>query len=366
MTIHLTQSSRIKSTPFTSRNNLNGASSYTVYNKMLLPTIFKDLESDYFHLMKNVQLWDVCAQKIIQFDGPDALNFLKFVSARDFQKIANHKCYYTPMTNNYGGLLNDTLVYFFNNQKIWVSISDSDMLLWFLGLIINSKFDLNISEKEIYTLALQGPKSNLLAEEIFGEKINSLKFYNFDFYNFSSEDIVISKTGYSKQGGYEFLISDADVGRDLWDLILKKGLIYDVRVGCPNLIERVESSLLSYGNDMTSKDTPYDCSLGKYCSVEVPYNFIGKTALSNYTKNERKKGIYHVFFAKEAIRDNKNLNCYFEDRVIGQLTSAIYSPKFQTNLAFMIAYEDDVLNENRDYLVKTKKDFVEAKIKRIN
>ena len=138
MDYKLTQSNRIDSTPFTSRNALAGVSSYTIYNKTLLPTIFNSYEEDYHHLINHVQMWDVSCQKIIEIKGPDALNFLRYVSCRNFETIDKFKCYYTPMTDFNGGLLNDTLVYFIDNDTVWVSISDSDMLMWFSGLLVLS------------------------------------------------------------------------------------------------------------------------------------------------------------------------------------------------------------------------------------
>ena len=365
MKYHLTQSRRIKSTPFTSRNDLNGVSSYTVYNKTLLPTTFKDLESDYYHLKEFVQLWDVCCQKIIQFEGPDALNFLRYVSCRDLQNIKEKKCYYTPMTNSFGGLLNDTLVYFFNDQNIWVSISDSDMYMWFLGLLTNSKFNVSIFEKEIMTLAVQGPKSELLMEKFFGKQVKSLKFYNFDFFDFNNENIVVSKTGYSKQGGYEILMQNAENGCKLWDSLMSLGETYNIKAGCPNLIERVENFLLSYGNDMTINDTPYDCSLGKYCSIDLPYDFIGKKALRSYSSNERKKNLFQITFDSEKIESFENAKCYLDQHFIGNITSVVFSPVFKKYLGFIICYESDV-NHKNEFIVKTKNNISSGTILRQN
>ena len=151
MDYKLTQSNRIDSTPFTSRNALAGVSSYTIYNKTLLPTIFNSYEEDYHHLINHVQMWDVSCQKIIEIKGPDALNFLRYVSCRNFETIDKFKCYYTPMTNFDGGLLNDTLVYSIDEETIWVSISDSDMYMWFSGLLVNTNHNVEIKNRHIYT-----------------------------------------------------------------------------------------------------------------------------------------------------------------------------------------------------------------------
>ena len=223
MDYKLTQSSRIDSTPFTSRNALAGVSSYTIYNKTLLPTIFNSYEEDYYHLINHVQMWDVSCQKIIEIKGPDALNFLRYVSCRNFETIDKFKCYYTPMTDFNGGLLNDTLVYFIDNDTVWVSISDSDMLMWFSGLLVNANHNVEIKKRDIYTIALQGPKAIKLTEELIDKKILALSFFSFDFFNFKNTQVLVSKTGYSKQGGFEFLFDNAKIACEFWDFIIKEG-----------------------------------------------------------------------------------------------------------------------------------------------
>ena len=178
MEYRLTLSKRIKSTPFTSRNDLNGASSYTVYNKTLLPTIFETMLDDYYHLLEYVQLWDVSCQKIIQIKGPDASNFLSIISCRDLSRAIPGKCYYTPMTNSKGGLLNDTLVLCIEKDNFWVSLSDSDIYMWVTGILTNLKLKVSVEERDISTIAIQGPNSNALMRELAGEEIDKLTFFN--------------------------------------------------------------------------------------------------------------------------------------------------------------------------------------------
>ena len=363
MDYKLTQSSRIDSTPFTSRNDNAGVSSYTIYNKTLLPTIFKNYVKDYYHLINHVQIWDVCCQKVIEFKGPDALNFLRYVSCRNFEKIDEFKCYYTPMTNFEGGLLNDTLVYFIDKETIWISISDSDMYMWFSGLLVNLNFNVPITNKKVYTVALQGPKAFRLTEELIDSKINALSFFSFDYFYFKNKKVLVSKTGYSKQGGYEFLFENSEIACNFWDFLVNEGKSFNIKVGCPNLIERVENSLLSYGNDMTSKDTPYDCSLGKYCSIDMSYDFVGKNSLIKYIKNNEKQNIFHVFFGENDLKIKSKLKCYLEQKEIGEITSIIFSPKYKKNMGFMIAYEKDIsTDKSKKYFVNTEQGFIQATI----
>ena len=314
MEYRLTPSRRIKSTPFTSRNELNGVKAYTVYNKTLLPTIFNSMLDDYYHLLEYVQLWDVSCQKIIQIKGPDAFHILSLISCRDLSGSKPGKCYYTPMTNSKGGLLNDTLVLCIEKDCYWVSISDSDIYMWISGILTNLNFKVAVEEKDIATIAVQGPNSNALLRELTGYDIDKLNFFNFDEFKIKNRNFFISRTGFSKQGGYEIYIQNLNHGRGLWDLIVQEGFKFNLKVGTVNLIERVESGLLSYGNDMTKKDTPLDCSLEKYCSLESDYNFIGKKALLRQKTNGPDRDIYKVFFDAPLGLEDQEAVCYVDEK----------------------------------------------------
>ena len=292
-------------------------------------------------------------QRIIQIKGPDASNLLSLISCRDLSHSEPGKCYYTPMTNTKGGLLNDTLVLCIEKDCFWVSLSDSDIFMWVTGVLTNLNLKVSVEEKEISTLAIQGPNSNALLREITGENIDNLNFFNFKEYKIKNKNYLISRTGFSKQGGYEIYVQNPSSGRRLWDLLIQEGFKFNLKVGTVNLIERVESGLLSYGNDMTEKDTPFDCSLGKYCSLESNYDFIGKKALLLQRKKGPFKGIYKVFFEAPIGLDSQEANCYVKDKKIGQLTSLIFSPKFNKYLGFMITRKENIKDGN-DFFVKIK------------
>ena len=270
-----TTSNRIKQTPFTSRNEQAGVKKHSVYNNTLIPTIFKSLKSDYLHLIKYVQLWDVCCQKVIEIKGKKALSLVKFLFCRDFNKVVPGRAYYAPIVNFEGGLLNDPVVFCISEERFFISLSDSDLFNWISAINFGMKFNAQVIETDIFTIAVQGPKSEQVMLKTLGIEIKNIKFFNFKEFNFNNEDIFISKTGFSKQSGYEILFSNPNTGTLLWDLIMKDGQEFNIKVGCPNMIERVESNLLSYGNEMNNKNLPQDCGLGKYCNLDTDNNFIG-------------------------------------------------------------------------------------------
>jgi len=352
-------SNRIRSTPFTSRNEMAGVKKYTVYNNTLLPTIFQSLKDDYYHLIENVQLWDVCAQRVIEVKGSKSLSLMQYLFCRDFSNISSGKAYYAPITNFEGGLLNDPVVFCIADNHFLISLSDSDLFNWVSAINNTKEFYSEVIETDIFTIAIQGPKSEKLISKIFGEEIKSLKFFNFKNFSFNTENIIISKTGFSKQSGYEILLKNSNNGTLLWDLIIEKGKEFNIRVGCPNMIERVESNLLSYGNEMTYKNTPYDCGLGNFCNLDTDHNFIGKAALLRHKKVGFSRDIYKIHF--DFKNENKqdvfdNLPVFREGVEIGRATSIVWSPKQSKYVGFLIASKN-IMNNLNDYYILDKVNF---------
>ncbi len=352
-------SNRIRRTPFTSRNELAGVKNYTVYNNTLLPTIFKSLNEDYYHLIKNVQLWDVCAQRVIEVKGRKSLSLMQYLFCRDFSNISSGKAYYAPIVNFEGGLLNDPVVFCIADNHFLISLSDSDLFNWVSAINNSKEFYSEVRETDIFTIAIQGPKSEKLAQKIFGKEIQNLKYFNFIKFLFNEEEIMISKTGYSKQSGYEILLSNPNKAIMLWDLIMEKGKEFKIRVGCPNMIERVENNLLSYGNEMTVNDTPFDCGLGNFCDLDLDYEFIGKSSLLKQKQLGFKRDIFKIQFNFE-IEDKpiffNNISIFKKDVEIGKATSIVWSPKYSKYIGFLIASKN-ITNNLNDYYILDKVKF---------
>ena len=351
-------SNRIRKTPFSSRNEMEGVKKYTVYNNTLLPTMFKSLKDDYYHLKEHVQLWDVCAQRIIEVKGSKSRSLIQYLFCRDFSNISPSKAYYAPIVNFRGGLLNDPVVFCIDDGYFLISLSDSDLFNWVSAINHTKEFYSHVNETDILTIAVQGPKSEKLISKIFGDEIKSLKFFNFKNFSFNKESLIISKTGFSKQSGYEILITNPNNGILLWDLIMEKGKEFNIRVGCPNLIERVENDLLSYGNEMTIKDMPFDCGLGNFCNLDTNYDFIGKSALLKQQNIGFEKDIYKIHFNYEN-EDRpaffNNLPVFKRDIEIGKATSIVWSPKHSKYVGFLIASKNIIKNLNDYYILDNVK-----------
>ena len=326
----ITRSRRLRGTPFTSRIEKQGVKSYTVYNHMLLPTTFSTPEEEYKHLKEHVQIWDVSVQREIEISGKDSSELVQLMTCRNLSDSKIGKCYYAPLVDSDGGLINDPLIYKLNDDKWRVCIADSDVLLFAKGIASVKKMDVNIFEAKIDTLAVQGPKSLDIMKKIFGDKIRDLKFFRFDFFEFDKKKFLISRSGFSKQGGYEIHVENVSDGLDLYDHFFKIGKEFNLKPGTPNHPERIEGGLLSYGSDMDNNDNPLECGFDKYVDLDSDIVFLGKENLIKIKNNGIKRKLMGVKIDINKIDVSEEIPLFDSgNKVIGQLRSAAFSPKFK-------------------------------------
>ena len=247
----IAKSRRLRGTPYTSRIEEQGVTAYTIYNHMLLPAAFGSIEDSYHHLKEHVQIWDVAAERQVEISGKDSAKLVQLMTCRDLSKSKDGRCYYCPIIDDNAGLINDPVVLRINENKWWISIADTDVILFAKGLAIGNKFDVKIIEPKVDIMAVQGPKSFQLMEKVFGEQITKLKFFGFDYFEFGGSKHLIAQSGWSKQGGYEVYVQNTEAGLKLYDHLFEIGKEFNIKPGCPNLIERIESGLLSHGNDLS-------------------------------------------------------------------------------------------------------------------
>tara|TARA_B100000123_G_scaffold36246_1_gene23948 strand:- start:213 stop:1322 length:1110 start_codon:yes stop_codon:yes gene_type:complete len=326
----IARSRRLRSTPYTSRIENQGVTAYTVYNHMLLPAAFGSLEESCDHLKKNVQVWDVAAERQVEISGKDAAKLIQLMTCRDLSKSKVGRCYYCPIIDENGNLVNDPVILKLAEDRWWVSIADSDVIFFAKGLASGNKFDVKIYEPNVDIFAVQGPKSFDLMEKIFGKKIKDLKFFGFDYFEFNETKHLIARSGWSKQGGFEVYVENTQSGLQLYDQLFELGKEFNVKPGCPNLIERIESGLLSYGNDFDNNDNPFECGFGKYVNLDTNINFLGKDKLKKIEKEGIKRKLMGVLIETDKINLTTSLNIKDNNNnFIGELRSACYSPHFK-------------------------------------
>ena len=330
-TIKIAKAKRLRSTPYTSRIEKQGLTAYTTYNHMLLPAGFEDsLEDSYYHLKEHVQVWDVAAERQVEISGDDSFQLVQLMTCRDLSKSKDGRCYYCPIIDDQAGLINDPVVLRLNKNKWWLSIADSDVILFAKGIAIGKNFNVKIIEPNVDIMAVQGPKSFPLMEKIFGKAITDLKFFGFDYFDFRGTKHLIARSGWSKQGGYEIYVEHTKSGLELYDHLFEIGKEFNVKPGCPHLIERIESALLSYGNDFDLNDNPLECGFDKYVNLDSDVIFLGKKKLKQIKSDGINKKLMGVKINLDKINMSQSIDLTDnENNIIGEMRSAVFSPTFK-------------------------------------
>ncbi len=272
-------SRRLRKTPFTSRVFEQGVTAFTVYNHMLLATEFESLEADYWHLCSAVQVWDVSVERQVSLKGPDADKLVQLMTPRNIEGIAADRCVYLPLADEKGLLVNDPVGMRVEDDHWWLSIADSDVKLWASGLAAGAGLDVCVTEADVWPLAVQGPKAEQLMQRVFGDDVADIRFFRHRRMAYGNATFIVSRSGWSKQGGFEIYVDNVAEGQALYDELFEKGQDLDVRAGCPNLIERMESTLLSFGNDMDSRHSVLESGLGAFVDLDANINSLSIKAL---------------------------------------------------------------------------------------
>ena len=326
-------SRRVRGTPFSAGVQAAGAKAYTVYNHMLLPSYFESYQDDYHHLKNNVQVWDVSVERQVSVKGPDAFKLMKLISPRDMNKMAEDQCYYMPICDDNGGMLNDPVAIKLAEDHYWLSIADGDLLQFLLGIVIGKNLEVEISEPDVSPLAIQGPKAEELTAKVFGDAVRDIKFFRYKKLQFLDQKFVVARSGWSKQGGFEIYVEGTEYGMPLWEAFFEAGKDLNVRAGCPNLIERIEGGLLSFGSDMTRQDTPVEAGLAKFCNA--PNEYLGKATIEKQKRVGPDRIIRPIAISGDGdLPHNANgWKVMFDHKQVGLIASAAWSPDFRTNVA---------------------------------
>jgi dimethylsulfoniopropionate demethylase len=347
----LSVSKRTRLTPFTRKVEAAGAKAYMVYNHMLLPTLFRTREEDYWHLCEHVQVWDVSCQRQVEIVGPDADRLVQLMTPRDLSKTDLLQGKYAPICDNRGRILNDPIIIKIGENRWWLSIASSDIKLFALGLAIGMNLDVEVFEPDVSPLAVQGPKAEELVARVFGDEVNSIGFFRGKMLPFMGVDIYIARSGWSKQGGFEIYLHDSSLAEPLWDDLFEQGADLNVGPGSPNGIERVEAGLLSFGSDMNETHTPLDCGLDAYIDFDADIESLSLPVLKKLRGKQTVKLVGLIFQSPVDLSALANLNGGYDIKVDGrhvaEISSQVWSLRYKKHLAIAMVDKTFVQTNTR-------------------
>jgi glycine cleavage system aminomethyltransferase T len=347
---------QIRKSPYFDATVRWGAKGFSVYNHMYIPRDFGDPEQNFWNLVNKAILCDVAVERQVEITGPDAAKFMQILTPRDLSKMAVGQCKYILITNADGGILNDPILLRLAENHFWISLADSDILLWAQGVAVHSGMDVQIGEPDVSPLQLQGPNSGLIMQELFGESIMDLKYYWLREVDLDGIPLIVSRTGWSSELGYELYLRDGSKGDLLWEQIMAAGMAHGLKPGHTSSIRRIEGGMMSYHADADIHTNPYELGFDRLVNLDMDADFIGKAALHRIKEEgSTRKQVGLVIDCDPLSAPNTTfwkVTQGGED--IGKVTSAVYSPRLEKNIALaMLAADAAVIGAEVEVVTKS-------------
>ena len=333
---------QIRKSPYFEATLRYGAKAFSVYNHMYIPRDFGDPVRNYWNLVNAAILCDVAVERQVEITGKDAADFVQRLTPRNLSKCQVGQCKYLMITSEEGGIINDPILLRLGENHFWLSLADSDVLLWAKGVAVNAGMDVTIGEPDVSPLQLQGPKSQEIMKKLFGEEISELRYFWLRELELDGIPLVVSRTGWSGELGYELYLRDASRGDELWERIMAAGKPSGLRAGHTSTIRRIEAGMLSYHADMDIATNPYELGLDRLVDLDMDAEFIGKAALKRINNEGIRRKQVGLEIAGLPIEgtNTRFWPAKMNDEDVGVVTSAVYSPRLERNIALaMVAME---------------------------
>ena len=333
---------QVRKSPYFDATVRWGAKGFSVYNHMYIPRDFGDAIQNFWNLVNEAILCDVAVERQVEITGPDAAKFAQLLTPRNLSECAVGQCKYVLITDENGGVLNDPVLLRLAENHFWLSLADSDILMWAKGVAVNSGMDVKLCEPDVSPLQLQGPKSGEIMKAVFGEEIENIKYYWLKEFELNGIPLIISRTGWSSELGYEIYLRDGSRGNELWDYLMEIGKPLGLSPGHTSTIRRIEGGMLSYQADMDCNVNPFELGLDRLVDLEMDADFIGKNALKKIKEEGVKRRQVGIVINCPPL-ENSNTSywpIFIDSKEVGFVTSAIHSPRLNKNIAMAIVSID--------------------------
>jgi glycine cleavage system aminomethyltransferase T len=334
-----------RKSPYFEATKRAGCTSWGLYNHMLLPTLYDDPVTEYWALVNDVTMWDVSVERCVQISGPRALEFTNTLTCRDLSSCAVGQCKYVLLTARRGGIVNDPVFLRVDDDRIWLALADSDALLYAKGVAACAGFDdIDIEETDVAPMQVQGPHSKDVIRDLFGDEVADLRYYFCSRAQVDGIPVVVSRTGWTGEIGYEIYLEDPSRGDDLWRRVEEAGAPFGIRAIAPSEARRIEAGIFNYGSDIRPEDTPFHVSgLERYVELEQEADFIGKAALTRIAEQSVDRKLVGIDIAGTPMTDEGALNDFWPVHepggaaigpAIGRVTAGAWSPRLERNIGY--------------------------------
>lgn len=328
---------RHRRSPFFEATRRAGCKAYGVYNHMYLPKYYDEPMAEYRHLVDHVTLWDVSVERVVEITGPDASAFINTLTPRDLTKCAVGQGKYVLITAEDGGIVNDPVLSRIGENQWWLALADSDAGLWARGVAVNSGLDVTVREPEVYPVQLQGPKSKDVLAALFGDSVLDIRYYWNMEADLDGIPVVICRTGWTGEVGYEIYLRDPSGGEAMWNRIMAAGEPHNIRPIAPSQARRIEAGIFNYGADMTIENNPFEITGLERLVEDQAADYIGKEALMRIKAEGVKQKLVGIEVEGEALplEAAEPWPAHKDGKQVGRTTSVIWSPRLEKNIGYV-------------------------------
>ncbi|MGZ4153841.1 MAG: glycine cleavage T C-terminal barrel domain-containing protein [Actinomycetota bacterium] len=328
-----------RKSPYFEATKRHGCTSWGLYNHMLLPTLYDDPVTEYEALLNDVTVWDVAVERCVEISGPDAFELTNAMTCRDLTSCDVWQCKYVLMTAGNGGIVNDPVLLRLAEDRFWLALADSDALLFAAGVAAGRGYDVEIREADVAPMQVQGPRSKDVIADLFGERVRDLRYYWCTEAEVDGIPVVVSRTGWTGEVGYEIYLRDGARGDDLFERVMQAGEPFGIRVIAPSEARRVEAGIFNYGSDMRVEDTPYHVTgLERFVELDQETDFIGKDALRRVREEGVDRKLVGIGIHGEPMTDEGALNDFWpvvaDGSGVGRVTAGAWSPRLEKNVGY--------------------------------
>jgi len=329
-----------RKSPYFEATKRAGCKSWGLYNHMLLPTLYDDPVTEYQVLLNDVTMWDVSVERCVEITGPDAFELTNLITCRDLTTCDVWQCKYVLLTAADGGIVNDPVLLRLGENHFWLALADSDALLYVAGVAAGRGMDVTIREADVAPMQIQGPRSKDVIGSLFGDAVRDLRYYWCAEAEVDGIPVVVSRTGWTGEVGYEIYLRDTSLGDDLWEAVRQAGEPFGIRAIAPSEARRIEAGIFNYGSDMRIEDTPFHVSgLEKFVELDQAQDFMGKAALARLAEMGVERKLVGIDIGGDPMTDEGALNDVWPVHApggerIGRVTAGAWSPRLERNVGF--------------------------------
>jgi aminomethyltransferase len=326
-----------------------------------MPVQYEGVRQEHLAVRKSAGLFDVSHMGEIEVKGIDAIKFCQWVTTNDAKKVQNFQAQYTLLCNNEGGVVDDVIIYKFSDEHFLfcVNASNSDKDYAWIKKEENN-FDVVVSDKssQYSQIAIQGPDSKTILSEALGENLDSIKKFRFEMINWNGYDMIVARTGYTGEEGFEIFLP-WDGAPALWKSLMEMGREFQIKpcgLAARDTL-RIEMGYPLYGHEIDEDINPLEAGLERYIKLDGD-DFIGKAALLKSLDAGLKNELVGFELLERGI-PREGYSIFKNGTFLGNVTSGTLSPSLEKSIG--LGYLSIKANDDR-IQIQIRDTFRDAKI----